>query len=51
MIKNRFYSFIRKYYGKVQNPYYIVPSKVRVLDDEGLKQSQGMKKIKKFKKI
>ncbi|CAD8078370.1 unnamed protein product [Paramecium primaurelia] len=51
MIKNRFYSFIRKQYGKVQNPYYIVPSKVRILDEEGLKQSQGMKKIRKFKKI
>ncbi|CAD8092931.1 unnamed protein product [Paramecium sonneborni] len=51
MIKNRFYSFIRKQYGKIQNPYYIVPSKVRVLEEDGIKQSQGMKKIRKFKKI
>ncbi|CAD8162658.1 unnamed protein product [Paramecium octaurelia] len=51
MIKNRFYSFIRKQYGKIQNPYYIVPSKVRVLEEDGQKQSQGMKKIRKFKRI
>jgi len=25
MIKNRFYSFIRKEYMHIENPYYVVP--------------------------
>lgn len=25
MIKNRFYSFIRKEYMNIENPYYVIP--------------------------
>ncbi len=30
MIKNRFYSYIRKAYMNIENPYYVVPNKTEV---------------------
>ncbi|CAD8094724.1 unnamed protein product [Paramecium sonneborni] len=51
MIKNRFYSYIRKQYGKIQNPYYVVPKNVRVLEKETIKKSKIIKKIKKYRKF
>lgn len=30
MIKNRFYSHIRKAYMNIENPYYVIPNKIDV---------------------
>ncbi|CAD8065839.1 unnamed protein product [Paramecium primaurelia] len=37
MIKNRFYSFIRKEYMNIQNPYYVIPNSQQKTDAEQLK--------------
>lgn len=33
MIKNRFYGYVRKTYAKQENPYYIVPTQKRILNE------------------
>ncbi|CAD8077453.1 unnamed protein product [Paramecium sonneborni] len=40
MIKNRFYSFIRKEYMNIQNPYYVIPNSQQKTDAEQLKLIQ-----------
>ncbi|CAD8172352.1 unnamed protein product [Paramecium pentaurelia] len=51
MIKNRFYSYIRKQYGKIQNPYYVVPNNVRFLEKDSTRKSKIIKKIKKLRRF
>ncbi|CAD8082768.1 unnamed protein product [Paramecium primaurelia] len=51
MIKNRFYSYIRKQYGKIQNPYYVVPNNVRILEKEQQRKNNIIKKRRKFRRF
>ncbi|CAK82503.1 unnamed protein product (macronuclear) [Paramecium tetraurelia] len=45
MIKNRFYSFIRKEYMNIQNPYYVIPNSQQKTDTDQLKSSQQLDEI------
>ncbi|CAD8163347.1 unnamed protein product [Paramecium octaurelia] len=47
MIKNRFYSFIRKEYMNIQNPYYVIPNSQQKTDTDQLKSSQQLDEILK----
>ncbi|CAD8164099.1 unnamed protein product [Paramecium octaurelia] len=47
MIKNRFYSFIRKEYMNIQNPYYVIPNSQQKTDVEQLKSNQQSNEILK----
>ncbi|CAD8078206.1 unnamed protein product [Paramecium sonneborni] len=47
MIKNRFYSFIRKEYMNIQNPYYVIPNSQQKTDAEQLKSTQFSNDINK----
>ncbi|CAD8177497.1 unnamed protein product [Paramecium octaurelia] len=51
MIKNRFYSYIRKQYGKIQNPYYVVPNNVRVLEKDSMRKSKIIRKMRMFRRF
>ncbi|CAD8156058.1 unnamed protein product [Paramecium pentaurelia] len=47
MIKNRFYSFIRKEYMNIQNPYYVIPNSQQKTDAEQLKSTLQSNEIPK----
>ncbi|CAD8073554.1 unnamed protein product [Paramecium primaurelia] len=47
MIKNRFYSFIRKEYMNIQNPYYVIPNSQQKTDTDQLKSTQQSDEILK----
>ncbi|CAD8061539.1 unnamed protein product [Paramecium sonneborni] len=43
LIKNRFYSYIRKHYLKIDNPYYVIPQKNQELPIQFKKKNENIK--------
>ncbi|CAD8138927.1 unnamed protein product [Paramecium octaurelia] len=48
VIKNRFYSYLRKQYLKIDNPYYVIPQQNQEVS-HSIPQNQGCKQSKKKK--
>ncbi|CAK85418.1 unnamed protein product (macronuclear) [Paramecium tetraurelia] len=53
VIKNRFYSYLRKQYLKIDNPYYVIPKQNQdishsIISNQRCKQSKKKKSNKKF---
>ncbi|CAK75006.1 unnamed protein product (macronuclear) [Paramecium tetraurelia] len=53
IIKNRFYSYLRKHYLKIDNPYYVIPQPNQELSHSFYREHKEnkVKKIKKLKKF